>query len=143
MANPILALLAIVAIGGVGAAGVMLHAADTNPATMTVTGKVVAVEWNPHFNVTVEFELYNSTSNTTTHVELGPPWYWAEHHLPAIKVNDTVKVQGVMDDKELEAWTIWINGGNAIVLRTGEMPPWAQERSGQTPGTEHGNETED
>jgi len=143
MANPILALLAIALVGSVGAAGVMLHAADTSPGTITVTGKVVAVEWNPHFNVSVEFELYNSTSNATYHVEVGPPWYWAEHALPAIKVNDTVKVQGVLEGSELEAWTIWINGGSAIVLRTGEMPPWAQERSGHTPDTEHDNETED
>ncbi len=142
MASTVLALLAVVLVGSVGA-GVMLHAADTNSATITVTGKVVAVEWNPHYNVTVEFSLYNSTDNTTYHVELGPPWYWAEQKYPAIKVNDTVKVQGVMEDNELEAWTIWINGGSAIVLRTGEMPPWAQEKSSQTPDTDHENETED
>ena len=137
MANPILALLAIALVGSVGAAGVMLQPADTSPGTMTVTGKVVAVEWNPHFNVTVEFTLYNKTSDTNYTVELGPPWYWAEHKIPAIKVNDTVKVEGVLEDHEIEAWTIWINGGSAIVLRTGDMPPWAQERSGQTPPSEH------
>ncbi len=136
MANPILTLIAIALVGSIGAAGVMLHVANTTPGTITVSGKVVAVEWNPHFNVAVEFTLYNKTSNTNYSVELGPPWYWAEHKLPATKVGDTVKVQGVIEDHDLEAWTIWINGGNAIVLRTGGMPPWAQERSGQTQTTE-------
>ncbi len=142
MVNPILALVAVVLVSGVGAAGVLLHPADASSATVTVTGKVVAVEWNPHYNVTVAFRMTNGTSNSTLEVELGPPWYWAEHKLPTIKVNDTVKVQGVLEDHELEAWTIWINGGDAIVLRTGEMPAWAEERSGQTPHIDHENETE-
>jgi len=37
---------------------------------------------------------------------------------------------------------VWINGGNSVVLRTGEIPPWAKERSGQT-GEDNENETED
>ena len=62
MANPILALVAVVLVSGVGAAGVLLHASDATSGTITVTGKVVAVEWNPHFNVTVEFTMTNGSS---------------------------------------------------------------------------------
>ena len=58
-------------------------------------------------------------------------------------MNDTLKVEGTVDDgHEIEAFTVWINGGNAIVLRTGEMPPWAEERSGHT-SEDNENEADD
>lgn len=142
MANPLYAVLALVLVTSVGA-GVALHAMESeSPENLvTVEGKVTAVEWNPHFNVSAEVTL---TANGTNYsVELAPPWWLAEQHFPAIHVNDTLKVTGVLDDEhQIEAFTVWINGGNAIVLRTGEMPPWAEERSGHT-GEDHDNETDD
>jgi len=145
MSNALNAILAMALVTSVGA-GVAIHAMDSeSPENLvTVEGNVTAVEWDPHFNVSVEVTL--TTANGTNYsVELAPPWWWAEQHLPTIHVNDTLKVEGVLDDgHEIQAFTVWINGGNAIVLRTGEMPPWAEERSGQT-GEDHdnGNETED
>lgn len=140
MAKASLIMLAVALMTSVGA-GVVLHAADTESPEhlVTVEGKVVAVEWNPHFNVSSELTLRDA-NGTNYSVELAPPWWLAQQHLPGIHVNDTLKVQGVLDDEhEIEAFTIWINGGSAITIRTGEMPPWAQERSGEADD----NETED
>ncbi len=143
MTHAALVLVALALVGSAGAAGVVLHTLDAQPNVVTLSGKVAAVDWNPHFSVAVGFELKNGTS--TTNVSLAPPWYWAEHNYPAIKVNDSVSVKGVPEDNstsEFEAWSISINGGAWITLRTGAMPAWAQERSGQTPPLGHGNETE-
>lgn len=140
MSHALLALAAFALVASVGA-GVALHAADNDaPALITVEGKVTSVEWNPRWNVSVEFTLEaNDTSATIYYVELGPPWWWAVHSVPTIKVNDTIKVQGELEGQSIEAFTIWVNGGSAIVIRDVGMPPWAQERSGQT--GEH-NDTE-
>jgi len=143
MSNAVYAVLALALVTSVGA-GVALHAMDTESPEhlVTVEGTVTAVEWNPHFNVSVEVTL-TAANGTNYSVELAPPWWWAEQHLPTIQVNDTLKVEGTVDDgHEIEAFSVWINGGNAIVLRTGEMPPWAEERSGHT-SEDNENETED
>jgi len=143
MSNAVYAVLALALVTSVGA-GVAIHAMDTESPEplVTVEGTVTALEWNPHFNMSVELTL-TAANGTNYSVELAPPWWWAEQTFPTIHVNDTLKVEGRLDDgHEIEAFTVWINGGNAIVLRTGEMPAWAQERSGQT-GEDHGNETED
>ena len=143
MSNAVYAVLALALVTSVGA-GVALHAMDTESPEhlVTVEGTVTAVEWNPHFNVSVEVTL-TAANGTNYSVILAPPWWWAEQHLPTIQVNDTLKVEGTVDDgHEIEAFTVWINGGNAIVLRTGEMPPWAEERSGHT-SEDNENETED
>jgi hypothetical protein len=144
MAHAALILVALALVGSAGVAGVVMHASDAQASLVTVSGKVTAVDWNPHFNTSVEFDLKNATS--TFHVELAPPWYWAEHNYTALKVNDTVSVKGVFDDNsttDLEAWSISINGGAWITLRTGDMPAWAQEKSGQSPEIDHENETAD
>ena len=144
MAHAALVLVALALVGSAGVAGVVMHASDAQASLVTVSGTVTAVDWNPHFNTSVEFDLKNATS--TFHVELAPPWFWAEHNYPALKVNDTVSVKGVFDDNsttDLEAWSISINGGTWITLRTGDMPAWAQEKSGQSPEIDHDNETTD
>lgn len=144
MAHAALVLVALALVGSAGVAGVVMHASDAGANLVTVSGKVTAVDWNPHFNTSVEFDLKNATS--TFHVGLAPPWYWAEHNYPGLKVNDTVSVKGVFDDNsttDLEAWSVSINGGAWITLRTGDMPAWAQENSGQSPEIDHDNETAD
>lgn len=144
MAHPALVLAVLAVVGTAGAAGFALHTMDASPSLVTVSGTVTSVDWNPHFNTSVEFNITNGT--TTCHVELAPPWYWAEHNYPAIKVNDTVSVKGVFDDNSttnLEAWSISVNGGAWITLRTGDMPAWAQEKSGQSPEIDHENVTSD
>ena len=145
MSNALYAVLAMALVTSVGA-GVVIHAMDSeSPENLvTVEGTVTAVDWNPHFNESVELTL--TTANGTNYsVALAPPWWWAEQNFPTIHVNDTLKVEGTLDDgHEIEAFTVWINGGNATVLRTGEMPPWAQERSGHTgEDNDNENETED
>src|SRR2546427_3293262 len=143
MSNALYAVLALALVTSVGA-GVAIHAMDTaSPEPLvTVEGMVTAVEWNPHFNVSVELTL-TAANGTNYSVELAPPWWWAEQHFPTIRVNDTLKVEGTLDDgREIEAFTVWINGGNAGVLRTGERPPWAGERSGHS-GEDNENETDD
>jgi len=143
MSNAVYAVLALALVTSVGA-GVALHAMDTESPEhlVTVEGTVTAVEWNPRFNVSVEVTL-TAANGTNYSVRLAPPWWWAEQHLPTIQVNDTLKVEGTVDDgHEIEAFTVWINGGNAIVLRTGEMPPWAEERSGHT-SEDNENEADD
>ncbi len=142
MAHPALVLAVLAVVGAAGAAGFAVHAMDTAPSLVTVSGTVTSVDWNPHFNVSVDFNM--TSGGSTIHVELGPPWYWAEHNYPAIKVNDSVSVKGVYDDNsttDLEAWSISVNGGSWITLRTGDMPAWAQEKSGQSPEIDHENET--
>lgn len=55
-----------------------------------------------------------------------------------------MSVKGVFDDNgttDLEAWSISINGGAWITLRTGDMPAWAKEKSGQTGEVDHDNKT--
>ncbi len=144
MAHAALVLVALALVGSAGAAGFALHAMDASPNLVTVSGTVTSVDWNPHFNAGVAFDLKNAT--TTIHVELGPPWYWAEQKYPAIKVNDSASVKGVFNDNstaDLEAWSLSINGGASITLRTGDMPAWAQERSGHTVEVDHENETSD
>src|SRR2546422_6042831 len=145
MSNALYAILAMALVTSVGA-GVAIHVMDSvSPENLvTVEGTVTAVDWNPHFNESVELTL-TAANGTNYSVELAPPWWWAGQHFPTIHVNDTLKVEGFLDDgHEIQAFTVWINGGNAIVLRTGEKPPWAPGRSGQT-GGDHPNEnaTED
>src|SRR2546426_2569865 len=143
MSNVLYAILAMALVTSVGA-GVAIHAMDSeSPENLvTVEGTVTAVDWNPHFNESVELTL-TAANGTNYSVELAPPWWWAEQNFPTIHVNDMLKVEGVLDDgHEIQAFTVWINDGNAIVLRTGEVAPSGQERSGQT-GEDHDNETED
>ncbi len=144
MAHPALVLAVLAVVGAAGAAGFAIHAMDSPPSLVTVSGTVTSVDWNPHFNVSVGFNM--SSNGTAIHVDLAPPWYWAEHNYPAIKVNDSVSVKGVYDDNsttDLSAWSISVNGGSWITLRTGDMPAWAQEKSGQSPEIDHENETSD
>ncbi len=144
MAHPALVLAVLAVVGAAGTAGLVIHAMDTSPSLVTVSGTVTSVDWNPHFNVDVGFNM--SSNGTMIHVDLAPPWYWAEHNYPAIKVNDSVSVKGVYDDNStasLEAWSISVNGGSWITLRTGDMPAWAQEKSGQSAEIGHQNETSD
>src|SRR2546426_4782931 len=133
MSNALYAVLALALVTSVGA-GVAIHAVDTESPEplVTVEGMVTAVEWNPHFNVSVELTL-TAANGTNYSVELAPPWWWAEQHFPTIHVNDTLKVEGRLDDgHEIEAFTVWINGGKPTPLPAGEMPPWAGERAGPT-----------
>src|SRR3989442_15054134 len=142
MSNALYAILAMALVTSVGA-GVAFHAMDSeSPENLvTVEGTVTAVDWNPHFNESVELTL--TTANGTNYsVELAPPWWWAEQNFTTIHVNDTLKVQGALDDgHEIQAFTVWINGGDAILLPTREMPPRAPERSRPT-GAEHHNQKE-
>ncbi len=143
MNSALYAMLAVTLVTSVGA-GLAVHALDADSPVdlVTIEGNVTAVDWNPHFNATVEVTV-TVANGTNYSVELTPPWWWSENHYPAIQVNNTLKVEGILGEgNEIEAFTIWINGGDAIVLRTGGMPGWAQERSGHTaaPGS---NETED
>src|SRR5207249_6605500 len=142
MSNALYAVLAMALVTSVGA-GVAIHAMDSeSPENLvTVEGTVTAVDWNPHFNETVELTL-TAANGTNYSVELAPPWWWAERHFPTIHLNDTLKVEGALDDdREIAAFTVWVNGGSAIVLRPGEMPPCAEERSGHT-AEDHDNENE-
>src|SRR2546422_7197604 len=143
MSNAVYAVLALALVTSVGA-GVAIHAMDIESPEplVTVEGTVTALEWNPHFNVSVELTL-TAANGTNYSVELAPPWWWAEQHFPTIHVNDTLKVEGRLDDgHEIEAFTVWINGGETSPLRAGGMPPWAEGRARQT-GENPGDETED
>src|SRR3989475_9992429 len=129
MSNVVCAVLALALVTSVGAV-VALHAMDTESREhlVTVEGTVTAVEWNPHFNESVEVTL-TAANGTNYSVELAPPWWWAEQHFPTIHVNDTLKVEGRLDDgHEIEAFTVWINGGKATRLRAGEVPRSGAER---------------
>ncbi len=155
MPNALLAILAVALVSAVGA-GVAIHAMDASPQSLlTIEGNVTAVDVSTHWDAPVHIEV-RAANGTMYDVSLAPPWWWAEHKYPAIHVNDTVKVTGVRDDANetetndtgegigITAWTISINGGATIALRTGDMPAWAQERSGQTgvPPAQSHNETE-
>jgi len=112
--------------------GVVLNASDASPGLTTIEGRVVHVAWNPHFEVAVSFQVRNGSANATYNVELGPPWWWASVGLPEINVNDTLRVEGVLEGgNTIEAYTIWINGGDAIVIREGGKPAWAEVASGR------------
>src|SRR2546428_4648652 len=141
MSNALYAILAMALVTSVGA-GVAIHAMDSeSPENLvTVEGTVTAVDWNPHFNESVELTL-TAANGTNYSVELAPPWWWAEQNFPTIHVNDTLKVLGVLDDgHEIQAFTVWVNGGNAIMLRNGRMPPWVEGRAGPT-GEDNANDT--
>ena len=48
-------------------------------------------------------------------------------------MNDVLRVEGVLEEGDVvEAYRIWINGGDPFVLREGGMPKWAQMKSGHT-----------
>src|SRR3989449_8886657 len=134
------AILAMALVTSVGA-GVAIHAMDSeSPENLvTVEGTVTAVDWNPHFNESVELTL-TAANGTNYSVELAPPWWWAEQNFPTIHVNDTLKVEGVLDDgHEIQAFTVWINGGNANFVRGRRERPWGPELAGPH-GEEHDNE---
>jgi len=115
------------------AAGIVVRDADDAPALTTVEGIVTHVAWNPHFEVAVAYELRNESANATYSVEFGPPWWWAEVGLPEIQVNDTLKVEGVLhEENHIDAYTIWVDGGDAFVLREAGKPDWAQVASGRS-----------
>src|SRR3989449_7398762 len=129
MSNALYAFLALALVTSVGA-GVAIHAMDTESPEplVTVEGMVTALEWNPHFNMSVELTL-TAANGTNYSVELAPPWWWAEQHFPTIHVNDTLKVEGRLDDgHEIQAFTVWINGGDARGLRRGGARPRAAGR---------------
>src|SRR3989442_8025971 len=132
MSNVLYAILAMALVTSVGA-GVAIHAMDSeSPENLvTVEGTVTAVDWNPHFNESVELTL--TTANGTNYsVELAPPWWWAQQNFTTIHVNDTLKVEGRLDDgHEIQAFTVWVNGGDPERLRTGQEPPWAGGEHGQ------------
>src|SRR2546428_14007427 len=129
MSNALYAFLALALVTSVGA-GVAIHAMDTESPEplVTVEGMVTALEWNPHFNMSVELTL-TAANGTNYSVELAPPWWRAELHFPTIHVNDTLKVEGRLDDgHEIEAFTVWINGGEANGARPAGMAPWGPAR---------------
>src|SRR3989449_6112256 len=133
MSNALYAFLALALVTSVGA-GVAIHAMDTESPEplVTVEGMVTAVEWNPHFNVSVELTL-TAANGTNYSVELAPPWWWAEQHFPTIHVNDTLKVEGRLDDgHEIEAFTVWINGGEPSGLPAGGEAPRGPGGAGPT-----------
>jgi len=130
MPHAVYALVALALVSSAGI-GVVLSSSDAPADLVTIEGKVTHVSWNPHFEVAVAYAISNASANATYEVELGPPWWWAEVGLPEIEVNDTLKVEGVLHDgNEIEAYRIWINGGDSIVIREGGKPPWAQVASG-------------
>src|SRR2546425_7366246 len=90
MSNVLYAILAMALVTSVGA-GVAIHAmASESPENLvTVEGTVTAVDWNPHFNESVELTL-TAANGTNYSVELAPPWWWAEQNFPTIHVNDTL-----------------------------------------------------
>src|SRR3989441_11089167 len=143
MSNAVYAVLALALVTSVGA-GVAIHAMDTESPEplVTVEGTVTALEWNPHFNESVEVTL-TATNGTNYSVELAPPWWWAEQHFPTIHVNDTLKVEGRLDDgDEIEAFTVWINGGEPHRFPAGGMAPLGEGGCGPNRGR-HGDESAD
>lgn len=133
MPNPAYGLIVLILVSSAGF-GVVLTSSDAPSDRATFEGRVVRVDWNPHFEVAVSFEVENASANATYSVELGPPWWWAEVGLPEIRVNDTLRVEGVLEDGVLQAYTIWINGGGAVVLREDGKPAWAEVASGRPGG---------
>src|SRR2546429_4358489 len=123
MSNALYAILAMALVTSVGA-GVAIHVMDSeSPENLvTVEGTVTAVDWNPHFNESVELTL-TAANGTNYSVELAPPWWWAEQNFATIHVNDTLKVEGVLDDgHEIQASTVWVNGGQGGRLPTRGEP---------------------
>lgn len=148
MANPLLVVLAL-ALAASASGGVAFVALEDHSSAnvLTIEGTVVRAELNPHWNVSTDIQI-RTTNNTTYNVDLGPPWWWAQQKYPTIHVNDTVKVTGVGDDENdgnatagLTAFTISVNGGSTITLRSGGMPAWAEQRSSEHDDAE--NETDD
>lgn len=115
------------------ASAAILLPLDEDAQLTTIDGTVVEVHRNPHWNVSVEYSVeVTGEDGTTYEVELGPPWWWASVGLPEINVNDTLRVEGVLEGgNTIEAYTIWINGGDAIVIREGGKPAWAEVASGR------------
>lgn len=123
--------LAVLVASTAGAA--VLLPFDEDAELTTFEGTVVEVHRNPHWNVSVEYSVeVAGEDGTTFEVKLGPPWWWASVGLPEINVDDTLRVEGALEGSNvIEAYTIWVNGGNAIVLRTGGKPAWAEVASGR------------
>ena len=115
------------------ASAAILLPLDEDAQLTTIDGTVVEVHRNPHWNVSVEYSVeVTGEDGTTYEVELGPPWWWASVGLPEINVNDTLRVEGVLEGgNTIEAYTIWINSGDAIVIREGGKPAWAEVASGR------------
>lgn len=115
------------------ASAAILLPLDEDAQLTTIDGTVVEVHRNPHWNVSVEYSVeVTGEDGTAYEVELGPPWWWASVGLPEINVNDTLRVEGVLEGgNTIEAYTIWINGGDAIVIREGGKPAWAEVASGR------------
>src|SRR5213594_4039424 len=90
MSHALYTVLALALVTSVGA-GVALHAMDTESPEhlVTVEGTATAMEWNAHFNESIEVTL-TAANGTNYSVELAPPWWWAEEHFPTIHVNDTL-----------------------------------------------------
>src|SRR2546428_452993 len=123
MSNALYAVLAMALVTSVGA-GVAIHAMDSeSPENLvTVEGTVTAVDWNPHFNESVELTL-TVANGTNYSVEVAPPWWWAEHNFATIHVNDTLKVEAALDDEhEIQAFTAWINGGQTVLRPARDAP---------------------
>src|SRR3989442_14710331 len=135
MSNALYAILAMALVTSVGA-GVAIHVMDSeSPENLvTVEGTVTAVDWNPHFNESAELTL-TEANGTNYSVELAPPWWWAEQNLPTIHVNDTLKVEGRLDDgHEIEAFTVWINGGETHLFPSGGALPCGRKTNPPPPG---------
>ena len=115
------------------ASAAILLPLDEDAQLTTIDRTVVEVHRNPHWNVSVEYSVeVTGEDGTAYEVELGPPWWWASVGLPEINVNDTLRVEGVLEGgNTIEAYTIWINGGDAIVIREGGKPAWAEVASGR------------
>jgi len=132
MPSTVTVLLALAFVSAAGA-GAFVHGMNAEEETNAIEGIVVQVEWNPHWEVAVEYAIrVNDSEGTTYVVELGPPWWWAAVGLPAIELNDTLAVEGVVHDGNvIEAYTISVNGGDPIVIRDGGKPMWAEVASGR------------
>ena len=130
---PNIAYAVIAALVGSIAGSVVVLPLDEDAGLTTIEGTVVGVHRNPHWNVSVEYSV-NVTGDDggLYEVELGPPWWWASVGLPGIEGDDTLRVEGVLEDgHEIEAYTIWLNGGDAIVIREAGKPAWAEAASGK------------
>ncbi|OGS49315.1 MAG: hypothetical protein A3K68_02135 [Euryarchaeota archaeon RBG_16_68_13] len=131
MPHPVYLLIALSLVSSAGI-GAVLVASDDAPELTTFEGTVLHAAWNPHFEIAVAFEVRNASANVTYTVELGPPWWWSAVGLPEIHVNDTLRVEGVLENEsEIQAYTIWINGGDAFVIREAGKPGWAEMASGR------------
>ncbi len=122
-----------VALLSTAGVGTVLYASNEAPERVDIEGRIIHVAWNPHWDVAVEYEVQVAASNGETYlVELGPPWWWTEVGLPAIERNDTLRVEGVLHEGNVvEAYTIWVNGGDSLLIRDGGKPAWAGEAPGR------------